>query len=285
MSSKPMQLSAALTWGRQQLKASSDTAKLDAELLLIDILHCSRAQLIAFPERMLTPAEFKAYQHFMARRRRSEPLAYIVEHKEFWSLDLRVTPATLIPRPETELLVELLLQFFAKDKTSRRIADLGTGCGAVALALSQERPIWEVYATDQSEAALVVAKQNAATFGIKGVQFFQGSWCAALPSVLFDAILSNPPYLSEAEWKGGQKELCFEPVSALVSKENGFQDLREITRSAKEYLQPGGYLLLEHGSEQAAEVRRILQKEAYLAVCSYHDLAGRERVTGGRWAI
>ncbi len=280
-----MRLDAAIAWGSRALSESSDSAKLDAELLLAELLQCSRAQLIAHAERFLTGAELAHYQHFIARRKQGEPLAYLTGHKEFWSLDLRVTPATLIPRPETELLVERTLALFPNDERRRSIADLGTGSGAVALALSQERPAWEVYATDQSTAALAVAQQNAVHLGLERVRFFQGSWCAALPALLFDAIVSNPPYLSESEWQGCQKELHFEPVSALVSGEEGLHDLSELVHGAKKYLRPGAYLLLEHGWEQGPALRKLLREEAYQEVCSYHDLAGRERVTSGRWAI
>lgn len=280
-----MRLDAVIAWGSQELQGSSESARLDAELLLAELLQCSRVQLVVRAEQFLTGAELAHYQYFIARRKQGEPLAYLVGHKEFWSLDLRVTPATLIPRPETELLVELTLALFPKDEKPRRVADLGTGCGAVALALSHERPAWEVYATDQSPAALEVARQNAAHLGLTRVRFFQGFWCAALPALRFDAIVSNPPYLSGSEWQACQKELRHEPVSALVSGEEGLQDLGELIRDAKNYLHPGAYLLLEHGWEQGAAVRKRFQEEACQEVRSYHDLAGRERVTGGCWAI
>jgi release factor glutamine methyltransferase len=278
-------LPAAIDWGTRELHDSSDTATLDAELLLAELLQYSRAQLIAHSERFLTGAELAHYQHFVSRRKQGEPLAYIVGHKEFWSLDLRVTPATLVPRPETELLVELALQLFPQEGQPRRVADLGAGSGAVALALSQERPAWEMYATDRLPAALEVARQNAANLGLGRVQFLEGSWCAALPALPFDAILSNPPYLSETEWQASQKELRFEPASALVAGEDGLQDLTEILRGAKKCLRSGGYLLLEHGWEQGLALRQCFEKEGYQEIRSYHDLAGRERVSGGRWTI
>lgn len=279
-----MQVSSALVFGVQELKLTSETATLDAALLLGAVMQVSRAQLLAYPERTLIPAEQEAYQRFIARRKHGEPLAYLVGSKGFWSLDFQVTPATLVPRPETELLVERTLQLFSADEKPRRIADLGTGCGALALALGHERPEWEVHATDRSSAALAVAKQNAAALGIRRVQFYEGNWCAALPLLLFDAILSNPPYLSEAEWGSVPKELSFEPYSALVSGEDGLYDLSEIIRSAKAYLKPGGYLLLEHGCEQGAWVRKILQAEQYSKVSTDCDLAGKERVTLGCWS-
>ncbi len=280
-----MQVDAALALGIRTLQATSDTAKLDAELLLIEVIKGSRAQLIAYPERLLGPAEQQIYQHLLARRSKGEPLAYLLGRKEFWSLSLRVAPAALVPRPETELLVELALQFFTRCDFPPRVADLGTGCGAIALALSHERPQWEIYATDQSTAALALAQQNAADLGIKTVQFYPGKWCAALPPLLFDAILSNPPYLSETEWTAVPPELTFEPYSALVSDEAGLADLKEIIRTAKGHLKPGGYLLLEHGSQQAEAVRKAMQAEQYNDLLTHADLSGKERVTSGRWSI
>lgn len=275
-----MHPAAALTWGTQELQNSSDSARLDAELLLAELLQCSRLQLITYSERFLTGDELAHFQRLVQRRKKGEPLAYLIGHKEFWSLDLRVTPATLIPRPETELLVELALALFPHDSVPRRIADLGTGSGAVALALSQERPTWEIYATDQSQAALLVAAQNAAACGIN-VRFLEGSWCSALPKLPFDAILGNPPYLSESEWQAA-KELHFEPRSALVADAEGLRDLETIIEEARMSLRSGGFLLLEHGFEQGAAVRERFAAAGYKDVGTSFDLAGRERVSSGR---
>lgn len=280
-----MNLSSALAWAAQTLSSSSDSARLDAEILLAEILCCSRAHLIADRECLLAEDQISAFQQAIARRQQGEPLAYILGHKEFWSLDLRVTADTLVPRPETELLVELLLDRFPQDEISRRVADLGTGSGAIALALQSARPNWEIYATDQSVAALAVAKQNAQALGMSSLRFLQGRWCQALPDLLFDVLVSNPPYLSEHDLQVAAPELRFEPQSALVSGPDGFQDLSEIISTAKTHLKAGGYLLLEHGHTQAAALRNIFQKAGYTDINSYQDLAAQERVTGGCTAI
>ncbi len=277
-----MQLSAALTWGIQELHPQSESARLDAEVLLAELLGFSRAQVRAYPERSLTEPQWAHYQQIIARRKKGEPVAYLLHRKEFWSLNLSVSPAVLIPRPETELLVEQALALFPDKTEFCRVADLGTGSGAVALALAQERPAWEIYATDQAQAALNLAAQNARDLGISGVHFLQGEWCFALPALSFDMILSNPPYLSEDEWESAERELHFEPPSALVAEEQGFRDLWEIIKEAASYLRPGGYLLLEHGWEQGAAVRQKLEEKGYSEVYTVLDLAGRERVTLGR---
>jgi len=277
-----MTLAQAGLWGSRELAFNSDTAHLDAAVLLSEVLQCSRAYLIAESGSFLKPEQELLYRQHITRRKQGEPLAYIVGHKEFWSLDLQVTPDTLIPRSETELLVELLLQLFPAKNQRQRVADLGTGSGAVALALAQERPSWEIFATDQSIAALRVATQNAANLGINNIQFCQGVWCQALPVLLFDALLSNPPYLTEQEWRVRPPELSFEPRSALVSGLDGLRDLQIIIASAKQYLSPEGYLLLEHGATQAGQVQAILMQAGYVEIVSYHDLAGMDRVTVGR---
>ena len=276
-----MNLSQALRFATSALSPSA-TARLDAEILLTQVLHVSRAYLLAHDERLLSLEEEDRYRRYILQRQENEPLAYLTGHKEFWSLDLQVNTATLIPRPETELLVELLLDFFDDKNSACRVADLGTGSGAIALALASERPHWELYATDQSASALKQASFNARKLAIENVRFCQGSWCKALPSLLFDALVSNPPYLSEAEWELAPQELFFEPFSALVGGNDGLKDLRELILTAKNYLVPGGYLLLEHGHTQAVAVRELFEREAYVEVSSYSDLAGIERATKGR---
>lgn len=277
-----MTLSAYLMQATQFL-SPSDTARLDAEVLLAAVLQTSRSSLIAHDERILTIEEQEHYQHFLARRKQGEPIAYLLGHKEFWSLDFCLTPAVLIPRPETELLVELLLQFFPETQGYRRIADLGAGAGTIAVSVAKERPAWDIYATDVSSEALQLAVHNAKCLGVSKIHFSQGTWCQALPSLLFDVIVSNPPYLSQAEWVTGAKELHFEPASALVGGKDGLEDLQKIVQCAKHYLMPGGYLLLEHGSTQAAAIRQLFIAEKYVEVRSYCDLAGIERATKGQF--
>lgn len=260
----------------------SDTAQIDAELLLAAALGATRAGLYAWPERQLTPAERGRFEALLERRIFGEPVAYILEEREFWTLSLRVTPAVLIPRPETELLVETALALAApKGAEALRVADLGTGSGAIALSLASERPDWQVLATDQSAAALQVASDNAVRLGIRNVGFRQGSWCEALPEGLFDLILSNPPYIAPGDAHLGQGDLRFEPASALVAADQGLADLRTICQAAPRHLAPGGWLLLEHGFEQGPAVRQLLAEAGFGGVRTLTDLNELPRVTLG----
>ncbi len=270
----------ALQQANQQLSSSSETPTLDAEILLADILKISRSYLFAFPERELTSPEITSFENAIQQRKQQIPIAYIVGHKEFWSLDLKVTRDTLIPRPETELLVELALkQVIGPEKI---IADLGTGSGAIALALAHERPSWEIHATDLSSNALDVAKQNAARLQLSNIHFHSGNWLEALPlEKKFDMIVSNPPYVAWEDPFLERERLQHEPQSAWMADENGLKEIRCIITHAKQYLKRGGRLLLEHGFEQAAEVRRFFTKWGYSDIETYRDLGGHERVTGG----
>jgi release factor glutamine methyltransferase len=260
----------------------TDTAQIDAELLLAAALGATRAGLYAWPERALTPAERARFEALLERRILGEPVAYILEEREFWTLRLRVTPAVLIPRPETELLVETALELAgAMGGNALRVVDLGTGSGAIALALASERPHWQLLATDQSAAALQVASDNAVQLGICNVGFRQGSWCEALPEGLFDMILSNPPYIAPGDAHLGQGDLRFEPSHALVAAELGLADLQAICQAAPRHLTPGGWLLLEHGFEQGPAVRQLLASAGFMGVRTLADLNGLPRVTLG----
>ncbi len=260
----------------------SDTAQIDAELLLCAALGATRAGLYAWPERPLTPAERGRFESLLERRILGEPVAYILEEREFWTLRLRVTPAVLIPRPETELLVETALTLAGPaGAEALRVADLGTGSGAIALSLASERPHWQVLATDQSVAALQVASDNAVRLALHNVSFRQGSWCEALPEGLFDMILSNPPYIAPGDAHLGQGDLRFEPSSALISGEQGLADLRAICHAAPRHLAPGGWLLLEHGFEQGAAVRQLLDESGFSGVRTLADLNALPRVSLG----
>ena len=249
----------------------------DVEVLLAHVLQVSRAYLMAFPERILTLEQQIKFENFLEQYVKGIPVAYITGHREFWSLDFLVTQATLIPRPETELLVELALRELSGDK--KIIADLGTGSGAIALAIASEKPSWEVHATDKSADALQVAKCNAERFNLTNVIFHQGSWCKALPDQFFDLIVSNPPYIAKDDEHLRQGDLRYEPLSALMAGENGLQDLRQIICEAKNYLRKGAYLMLEHGFQQAEQVREICGMEGYSKIITVRDLAGLERVT------
>lgn len=260
----------------EQLRNASDTPLLDAEILLANVLQVSRSYLFAFPERRLTAHEMHLFEKQIAERQQKIPIAYITGHREFWSLDLLVTTATLIPRPETELLVELALQ--NAPHQPQVVADLGTGSGAVALALASERPLWEIHATDNSEPALAIAKQNAARLKIVNIIFHQGNWAAALPDKLFDLVVSNPPYIALDD---PNLTAQHEPKSALIANENGLADIALISQQVQNCLRPGGRLLLEHGFQQAMEVRGILANLGYNDIKTYRDLAGLDRVTTG----
>lgn len=274
-----MTIQQALRLAQHSLFAS-DSAQIDAEALLMCALGKPRAHLYTWPEELLSPAVQSYFQSLLDRRILSEPIAYITGEREFWSMNLRVNPNVLIPRPETELLVEQALSLL--DNSAARVADLGTGSGAIALALASERPAWQVVATDLSGAALAVAADNALRLGIANIVFRQGSWCEALPAEEYDLIVSNPPYIDPADSHLQQGDLRFEPVSALVAAGVGLADIRLISAQSVNRLCSGGCLLLEHGWTQAAAVAEILTENGFLHVETLRDLNDNERVTWGR---
>lgn len=271
-----------LVQAQKQLFEITDCPQLEAELLLAHALKKTRSYLLAHPECRLDPVQLKQWHHYLSRRCEKEPLAYIIGSKEFWSFVLQVTPDTLIPRPESELLIEIAIKLFPDRQCAAKAADLGTGSGALAIALASERPHFVLVATDKSEAALRIAESNAQALGIQNVHFYQGEWCAALPDTNFDLILSNPPYLAETEWHAYAADLAFEPQNALLSGENGLDALAHLCRVAQRYLRPGGYFLLEHGYQQGQAVRELMRTEHYIDICTERDLNGLERVTYAR---
>jgi release factor glutamine methyltransferase len=254
--------------------------RIDAEALLLHVLGKPRSWLIAHANDELDMDVQMAYATLVERRAKGEPVAYITGHRGFWSLELEVTPATLIPRPETELLVELALQRLPHD-TACSVADLGTGSGAIALAIARERPHAQVVATDVSNAALAVARRNAQRHAIGNITFLHGDWLAPLAGQCFDLIVSNPPYIEAADPHLGQGDLRFEPASALVSGVDGLDDIRRIVRGAREHLEPGGWLLLEHGWNQGDASRALLVNAGYTDVFTAKDLELRDRASGG----
>jgi release factor glutamine methyltransferase len=254
---------------------------LDAELLLAHALGASRARLRSHPDDAATPEVAAQFDALVARRARGEPLAYITGRREFWTLSLQVSPAVLVPRPETELLVERALELFPAAPI--RAADLGTGSGAIALALASERPDWQVTATDLSEDALTVARGNAKSLGLQRVSFLAGDWLAPLVGRRFNLIVSNPPYVAAADPALAQPALQHEPAMALASGPEGLDALRVIARDAPAHLERGGWLLLEHGGAQADAVARELVVRGFRHVRSRTDLSGHERITEGQW--
>lgn len=279
----PSSIQSHLTQDRAALEAAlaldSGTARIEVQLLLQQVLGVSRAYLLAHPEQVLDEAQEASYRALLQRRLTGEPLAYILGEREFFGLNFKVTPATLIPRPETELLVELALQHIP---LRGRVLDLGTGSGAIAIAIAHARPEAEVTAADASPEALEVTRENARRLNIANVRLLQSDWFSALAGECFDLIVSNPPYIAENDAHLAQGDLRFEPRGALASGADGLDDIRRIVASAKQHLNPGGCLLFEHGYDQAARVRELLLREGYAEVFSARDLAGIERVSGGR---
>ncbi|MBL8251831.1 MAG: peptide chain release factor N(5)-glutamine methyltransferase [Candidatus Competibacter sp.] len=266
----------------RRLSGLSDTPRLDAELLLAQALPRSRAHLLAWPERVPTSEQAARFSAWLERRLAGEPVAYLLGRREFWSLELAVTPDTLIPRPETELLVELALARLPAEGPVA-VADLGTGSGAIALALAVERPLARIVATDLSPSALVIARANAGRLGVANVEFRQGDWCAPLSGERFQLIASNPPYVAMADprWRSG--ELRFEPAEALVAGDDGLDALRAIIARAPERLSPGGWLLLEHGYDQGEAVPALLRQRGFVELSDHRDTAGVSRCACGRW--
>jgi len=267
-----------LSTARRRL-ADSPSPRFDAEILLAHVLESTRSFLYANPELELPLKRAKAFKILIKQRMLGQPIAYLTGKCEFWSLPLKVSPAVLIPRPETELLVEVALDKIPP-KANWRIADLGTGSGAIALALATERNQCEIHATDISMAAIKVARQNASHLGINRVQFQQGSWGRPLQGK-FHVLVSNPPYVSADDPHLKQGDLRFEPHTALTPGADGLDAIREISRVTRPLLVNGGWLLLEHGFEQGATTREILHAAGYINIETLRDLQAHERVTLG----
>ncbi len=261
---------------------ASTTPRLDAEILLAHMLNVSRGYCYSHADQALNLEQQKAYQALIERRMTGEPIAYIVGKQAFWNHDFEVTPDTLIPRPETELLIQLLLSELPTE-SELQIADLGTGSGAIALTLAKERPNWHITATDFSKEALQVAKKNAQRLSVENIEFSQGSWCLALSQTSYHAIIANPPYIATDDPHLGWGDVRFEPTSALISGPDGLSALKEIISNACEYLHNGGYLLLEHGYNQGPAVRELFSSCGFSRIKTEHDLAGHERATSGVW--
>jgi len=241
----------------------------------------TRSALITRAGETLAAEHAEPLRDLYARRARGEPIAYLTGRREFWSMDLHVTPDVLIPRPETELLVEQALARIPPD-AAWTIADLGTGSGAVALALAKERPHCHLMASDISTAALGVARRNAQHLNIRNIEFRHGEWFAPLAGLVFNLIVSNPPYVAEGDTHLAQGDLRFEPATALVAGHDGLEAIRRIVAVAAPQLAPEGWLLLEHGADQGVPVARVLAARGFTAISGYTDLAGHDRVTAAR---
>ncbi|ATE59012.1 peptide chain release factor N(5)-glutamine methyltransferase [Thauera sinica] len=265
----------ALAWARGRIDA------MDARVLLRHVLQCPASRLAAWPEQLLDAEDWARYRELVERRLAGEPVAYLTGEREFYGRNFMVTPAVLIPRPDTELLVELTLAHVG-DWRYARVLDMGTGSGALAITLALELGEADVTALDRSREALWVAMANAARLGAS-VSFVQSDWFSALGGERFELIVSNPPYVAAADPHLDEGDLRFEPRAALAAGPAGLDDLAEIAAGAARHLEPGGWLFLEHGYDQAPAVRGLLADAGFASIASWKDLAGIERVSGGRW--
>jgi len=275
-----MNVKELLARGRAQLENQA-LGRLETEILLGKALGVSRAWLYANPEQIPASTHCTKFLDLVGRRKNGEPIAYLAGYREFWSLPLKVTADVLIPRPETELLVETTLAFIPED-TAWRIADLGTGSGAIALALASERPLCEIHATEYSEMALAVAQENGQAIAPGKVQFHLGSWLFPLAGT-FEVLVSNPPYIASGDPHLQQGDCRFEPVDALSPGRDAMAAIRHIATESPRYLTDGGMLAFEHGYDQGTQARQILVELGYSNVKTRKDLEKRERVTSGIW--
>jgi release factor glutamine methyltransferase len=271
-----VRIDASLAQGIERLAPVSDSPRLDAEILLARALDVPKSYLIAHPDDVLDDATAERYFAAVARRGEGMPLAYITGEKQFWSLCLMVGPETLVPRPETELLVELALRRLPRNG-SLRVLDLGTGSGAIALAIARERPACTITATDVSGAALAIARENARQLELPNVTFVEGDWTAPMAGRTFDLIVSNPPYVAADD--PALHALKHEPLVALTSGADGLDSIRTLARDCGALLPPGGMLLLEHGVDQKDPVTQILRDHGWSDIECFNDLTGRPRAT------
>lgn len=268
--------------GQQFLAASSDSAKLDVDILLSLVLQKARSYLFTWPEKKLSDEQLLEFINLLSRRAEGEPIAYITGVKEFWSLPFAVSKATLIPRPDTETLVELVLDLYSDNK-SITCLDLGTGTGAIALALASEKTTWKIDAIDFNHEAVALAQHNAKNLNLTHVHIYQSDWFEGISkNNKFDIIVSNPPYIDGDDINLTQGDVRFEPKSALVSTEQGLADIKHIANKARSFLNTDGKLFFEHGFEQGHFVRTILTDLGYKNAQTKPDLNGHERIS---WAI
>jgi len=275
-----MRLDAAVAEATDRLSTTSDSARLDAEILLCQCINMARSYLFAHPEDVLDDLAIGRFDKLLQRRIAGEPIAYIMGVREFWSQNFLVSPATLVPRPETELLVELALREIPR-QANWQVLDLGTGCGAIAIAIAAERQMCDVTATDISADALAIAKENVRQASIGNVTCIEGNWTEPVAGRRFSIIVSNPPYVRADDDR--LQTLKYEPLLALVSGEDGLDAIRVLARDCGALLEVEGLLLIEHGAEQADAVASILAAGGWGNITCHNDLAGMPRVTTARW--
>lgn len=271
----------ALTEARAYLNITSPSATLDAEILLAHTLGRSRAYLYTYPEQLLNTIETDHFQRLLASRHTGMPIAYLTGEREFWSLPLRISSATLIPRSDTELLIERALILLDPTATLS-VLDLGTGSGAIAMALATERPHWQILAVDSDPEALHIAQHNRKQLGLSNVCLMQSDWFQSIPKQFFDLIVSNPPYIATDDPHLKEGDLRFEPPHALISGPQGLDDLTTLIDQSYDYLSTDGLLLLEHGFQQKKAVLTLLHQRGYKQTQCWQDMAGQDRISGGR---
>lgn len=273
-----MRIDEALNWAKAQF-VESDTALLDAQVLLAFVLGKETIYLMTWPERVLHNTQLESFKSLVKKRCQGHPIAHLTGTREFWSLPLKVNSSTLIPRPDTEVLVEVALE---KVKQNAHILDLGTGTGAIILALASELKSANCVGVDYSHDTVSLANQNLQSLHLNNVQIIQSDWFSNVQG-RFDLIVSNPPYIDEDDIHLKQGDVRFEPLSALVAKDNGLADIRHITQQARTFLNIDGYLMFEHGFDQAKQVQGILADSGYRNIQSVQDYAGNDRVTFAQW--
>lgn len=277
----PISIEHALTNATLQLANSSESPKLDSQVLLLHVLQKPRSYLFTWPDKYLTTEQNTCFTDYCKRRESGEPVAHITGLREFWSLPLQVNPTTLIPRPDTETLVEHALSLNLPENAN--VLDLGTGTGAIALALASEMPNWQITGVDRVNDAVELANTNKQRLGFDKVTFLQSDWMSAVTKQQFDLIVSNPPYIESDDIHLNQGDVRFEPLSALVAEDDGMADIKHIISQSRGYLRKNGYLLLEHGYQQGIKVRRFFAEMAYINILTVKDLGNNDRVTLAQW--
>jgi release factor glutamine methyltransferase len=276
-----MQIQQALQQASRQLSGSSPSATLDAQVLLSHVLQCNSAHLLAWPEKELSEEQEADYLHLLAQRQQGIPVAHITGSREFWSLNFSVNNSTLIPRPETETLVEFILEKFANEE-KLKLLDMGTGSGAIAIAIAREKPDWQITASDISEQALALAADNSKEHHTTNVTLVHSDWFDNIAQDNFDIIVSNPPYIASEDPHLTQGDVRFEPGSALSSGEAGMDDIEHLCAHAKDHLLKDGWLIVEHGYNQEQLVADCFEKNGFTAITQKQDLSGHTRMTAGR---
>ena len=275
-----MNIQQALQYAVQNISNTSPSANLDAQILLSHILNCNSAHLIAWPEKELNLQQLKSFQKLIKQRQQGSPVAHLTGQREFWSLNFKVNNTTLIPRPETETLIEFILDKFG-EKNGLTVLDMGTGTGAIAITLANEKPDWIITATDISAAAIALAKENSTMLNTESIALLQSDWFTNIPQQTFDIIVSNPPYISTDDPHLTKGDVRFEPESALTSGKTGMDDIEYLCSQAKNYLAKDGWLIIEHGYNQKTAAAECFTRNNYKNISQQNDLAGHCRMTAG----